>query len=198
MRILLDTHLLLWAAGFPKRLSPQAREIIGSSGNAIFFSVASLWEIEIKATLGREDFRVETVGFRRGLIENDYLELPISGEHVLSLRHLPSLHRDPFDRILLDLPEPWAALPHLPSVLRPGGLLLSWVPTPLQVHTLSLKLKDSGIFHLVQTVETIVRDWEFGPTSVRPAHRIIGHTGYLTVARKSARGLPYIPWEPPF
>jgi PIN domain nuclease of toxin-antitoxin system len=101
MRILLDTHLLLWAAGFPKRLSPQAREIIGSSGNAIFFSVASLWEIEIKATLGREDFRDETVGFRRGLIENDYLELPISGEHALSLRHLPSLHRDPFDRILL-------------------------------------------------------------------------------------------------
>ncbi|MHB1285200.1 MAG: tRNA (adenine-N1)-methyltransferase [Leptospirales bacterium] len=105
---------------------------------------------------------------------------------------------DLFDRILLDLPEPWAAIPHLPSVLRPGGLLLSWVPTPLQVHTLSLKLKDSGIFHLVQTVETIVRDWEFGPTSVRPAHRIIGHTGYLTVARKSAQGLPYIPWEPPF
>ena len=101
MKVLLDTHLLLWAAGVPKRLSPQAREIIGSSGNVIFFSVASLWEIEIKSTLGREDFRVETPVFRSGLLENGYLELPISGDHVLSLRQLPLLHRDPFDRILL-------------------------------------------------------------------------------------------------
>lgn len=113
--------------------------------------------------------------------------------------NLPDLlGSEPFDRILLDLPEPWAALHRLPEVLRPGGILLSWVPTPLQVHTLSLALKDSGIFHLIQTVETIVRDWEFGPTSVRPAHRIIGHTGYLTIARKGDPGLPYIPWEAPF
>jgi tRNA (adenine57-N1/adenine58-N1)-methyltransferase len=105
---------------------------------------------------------------------------------------------EPFDRVLLDLPEPWAALRTLPHILRPGGILLTWVPTPLQVHTLSLALKDSGRFHLVQTVETIVRDWEFGPTSVRPAHRIIGHTGYLTIARRGEHGRPYIPWEPPF
>ncbi len=105
---------------------------------------------------------------------------------------------DPFDRILLDLPEPWGALPHMASVLRPGGLLLSWVPTPLQVHTFSQALKGSGIFHMVQTIETIVRDWETGPTSVRPAHRIVGHTGFLTVARKGGPGVPYIPWEPAF
>ena len=113
--------------------------------------------------------------------------------------NLPSLlGPEPFDRILLDLPEPWAAIRTLPEILRPGGILATWVPTPLQVHTLSLALKDSGIFHLVQTVETIVRYWEFGPTSVRPAHRIIGHTGYLTIARLGEHGHPYIPWEPPF
>ena len=60
-----------------------------------------LWEIEIKASLGREDFRVEPPGFRRGFLENDDLERPISGNHVLSLRQRPPLHRDPFDRILL-------------------------------------------------------------------------------------------------
>jgi tRNA (adenine57-N1/adenine58-N1)-methyltransferase len=112
---------------------------------------------------------------------------------------LPSrLGPDLFDRILLDLPEPWGALPHLAEVLRPGGILLSWVPTPLQVHTFSQALKESGFFHMVQTVEAIVRDWETGPTSVRPAHRIVGHTGFLTVARKGGPGVRYIPWEPAF
>ncbi|MHB1757284.1 MAG: tRNA (adenine-N1)-methyltransferase [Leptospirillum sp.] len=103
-----------------------------------------------------------------------------------------------FDRVVLDLPEPWEGLSGLAKKLRPGGILVSWMPTPLQVHTLSNRLKDSGDFHLVQTVEAIVRDWEFGPTSVRPAHRIVGHTGYLTMARRAAPGIPYIAWEPSF
>lgn len=103
-----------------------------------------------------------------------------------------------FDRVVLDLPEPWKAIANVMKSLRPGGILLTYVPTPLQVHTLSLALQETGHFHLIRTVESIVRDWEFGPQSVRPAHRIIGHTGFITTCRFSPEAKPYIPWEPPF
>jgi tRNA (adenine57-N1/adenine58-N1)-methyltransferase len=103
-----------------------------------------------------------------------------------------------FDRVILDLPEPWKAIGNVRRILRPGGILLTYVPTPLQVHTLSLALQETGNFHLIRTVESIVRDWEFGPQSVRPAHRIIGHTGFITTSRFSPDPRPYIPWEAPF
>ena len=103
-----------------------------------------------------------------------------------------------YDRVILDLPEPWKAIGNVRRILRPGGILLTYVPTPLQVHTLSLALQETGNFHLIRTVESIVRDWEYGPQSVRPAHRIIGHTGFITTCRFSPDPRPYIPWEPPF
>lgn len=103
-----------------------------------------------------------------------------------------------YDRVILDLPEPWKAIDNVRKVLRPGGILLTYVPTPLQVHTLSLALQETRQFHLIRTVESIVRDWEFGPQSVRPAHRIVGHTGFVTTCRFVSEPSPYIPWEPPF
>ena len=101
MKLLLDTHLLLWAAGQPDRLSPAARTQIEAAQNELIFSAASLWEIAIKRGLGREDFRVDGRLLRRGLLDNGYTELPISCEHVLAIDTLPPLHKDPFDRILL-------------------------------------------------------------------------------------------------
>lgn len=101
MKLLLDTQLLLWAAGQPDRLSPAARRLLSLSRNELFFSAASLWEIAIKSTLGREDFRVEPRLLRRGLLDNGYTELPVTGEHAVSIDRLPALHKDPFDRLLL-------------------------------------------------------------------------------------------------
>ncbi|MEZ5614379.1 MAG: type II toxin-antitoxin system VapC family toxin [Rhodocyclaceae bacterium] len=101
MKLLLDTHLLLWAAGEPKRLSAAARKLIGDARNELLFSAASLWEIVIKRSLGREDFRVDPRLLRRGLLDNGYVELPISGEHALTVDGLPPVHKDPFDRILV-------------------------------------------------------------------------------------------------
>ena len=65
------------------------------------FSVASLWEVAIKASLGRHDFKADAALLRRGLIENGYLELPVAGEHATAVAALPMLHRDPFDRLLV-------------------------------------------------------------------------------------------------
>jgi PIN domain nuclease of toxin-antitoxin system len=101
VRLLIDTHLLLWAAGQSTRLSVQARNLIADPDNELLFSAASLWEIAIKAGLGRPDFRVDPVRLRRSLLINGYQELPITGEHAVAVAGLPMIHKDPFDRLLL-------------------------------------------------------------------------------------------------
>lgn len=101
MNILLDTHVILWAAYQPDRLSKAARDTLLAPDNALWFSAASLWEIVIKRALDRPDFRVEASVLRGGLLSNGYQELPIHGRHCLAVAALPPLHRDPFDRMLV-------------------------------------------------------------------------------------------------
>lgn len=101
MKLLLDTHLLLWTAGNPERLSAEARALIEAPENELWFSAASLWEIAIKRGLGREDFRVDVRLLRRGLLDNGYSELPVGSEHAVAVDGLPPLHKDPFDRLLV-------------------------------------------------------------------------------------------------
>lgn len=101
MRLLIDTHLLLWAAEQSKKLPRAARAHMANQDNELLFSVASLWEIAIKRSLGRPDFRVDVQQLRRALLENDYRELAVTGEHVTVVDSLPPIHKDPFDRILI-------------------------------------------------------------------------------------------------
>lgn len=101
MKWLLDTHLLLWAAGQPERLSAEARALLEAPESELLFSAANLWEITIKRALGREDFQVDGRVLRRGLLDNGYLELPITSRHALAVELLPPIHKDPFDRLLL-------------------------------------------------------------------------------------------------
>ncbi|KEO52417.1 PIN domain nuclease of toxin-antitoxin system [Thalassospira sp. MBR-102] len=101
MKLLLDTHLILWAAGEPEKLPSGAVDLIENAESELLFSAASLWEIAIKSGLGRDDFRVNARLLRRGLIDNGYSELPITGEHTLMIDTLPSIHKDPFDRLLV-------------------------------------------------------------------------------------------------
>ena len=105
MKLLLDTHLLLWAAGSPGQLPAKARILMEDLQNELLFSAASLWEIVIKRSLGRADFQVDARvlrrGLRRGLLDNGYQELPITSEHAVFIDSLPLLHKDSFDRILV-------------------------------------------------------------------------------------------------
>lgn len=101
MKFLLDTHVLLWAAGFPERLTPAACKLINDEANELVFSAASLWEIACLNALGREDFAVDARVLRRGLIDNGYLELAVTSEHAVAISQLPPIHKDPFDRILI-------------------------------------------------------------------------------------------------
>jgi PIN domain nuclease of toxin-antitoxin system len=101
VKLLLDTGVLLWAAANSKRLSASARKLLNDPGNELCFSAASLWEITIKNSLGRKDFRVEPRVLRRGLLDNGYTELPVTSQHAVGVDNLPDIHRDPFDRLLL-------------------------------------------------------------------------------------------------
>jgi PIN domain nuclease of toxin-antitoxin system len=101
VKLLLDTHIVLWAAGQPDKLSPEAAALLTAPANSLFFSAANLWEVVIKGGLGRTDFQVDPARLRKMLIQHGYTELPITAEHVLRVQSLPLLHRDPFDRILL-------------------------------------------------------------------------------------------------
>lgn len=101
MRLLLDTHVLLRAAGRPEQLTRAARLILDDPRNELLFSAASLWEVAIKRGLGRPDFHVDPGLLRRGLLDNGYGELPITGEHAVAVAMLPALHKDPFDRLLV-------------------------------------------------------------------------------------------------
>ncbi len=101
MKLLLDTHLLLWAAGEPNRLSATAQKLLKDGGNELMFSAASFWEIAIKRGLGRNDFQVDPRLLRRGLLDNGYSELLIGSDHALAIDLLPQFHKDPFDRLLV-------------------------------------------------------------------------------------------------
>jgi PIN domain nuclease of toxin-antitoxin system len=101
MKLLLDTHLLLWAAGSPEQLPAAARTLLEDSQNELLYSAASLWEIAIKRGLGRSDFKVDARLLRRGLLDNGYQELAVTSEHAVFIDSLPPLHKDPFDRMLV-------------------------------------------------------------------------------------------------
>lgn len=87
-----------------------------------------------------------------------------------------------FDRVILDLPEPWKPLEALHAVLEPGAVLCAYLPTTIQVHQLVLALPRSGYLH-IETFEVLKRGWHVTERSVRPDHRMVGHTGFLTLAR---------------
>jgi tRNA (adenine57-N1/adenine58-N1)-methyltransferase catalytic subunit len=90
------------------------------------------------------------------------------------------------DRVVLDMPEPWRVVPHAARALRPGGILLAYLPTINQTAELRRAL-DEGPFALAATSEVLHRTWHIEARSVRPDHRMVAHTGFLTWARRMAR-----------
>lgn len=100
------------------------------------------------------------------------------------------------DRVILDLPEPWHVIERAWKVLRPGGFLLCYLPTVLQVKSLVDALRDDKRFACIETTETLMRYWHFKGMSARPQHRMVAHTGFLTSARRLADGEKDIPRAP--
>jgi PIN domain nuclease of toxin-antitoxin system len=127
MRLLLDTHILLWGAIEPERLSRVASALIESPDNEIVFSALSIWEIAIKTGLGRADFRIAAGMLRRSLFDNGYVELAVTGAHAATLAGLPPIHKDPFDRMLVAqaIVEGFTLLTSDPTLAKyPGSIRL--------------------------------------------------------------------------
>jgi PIN domain nuclease of toxin-antitoxin system len=101
VKLLLDTHLLLWIANDDPKLPAEARAEVENPDAILYFSVVSIWEIVIKNALGRKDFKVDARVLRRELIDAGYQELEVKGQHVLEVEQLPTIHHDPFDRLLI-------------------------------------------------------------------------------------------------
>ena len=99
--LLVDTQLLLWAAFEPDRLSAKAATILQSRETPLLFSLATVWEVAIKTSLGRPDFSVDPGLLHRALVAEGFVELPISAAHLIRVATLPWVHRDPFDRLLV-------------------------------------------------------------------------------------------------
>lgn len=106
MKLLLDTHILLWLAWNKKdKLSAQAIELLEDPSNTLYVSLASLWEISIKSALGKPDFSVDVKQLVEGFTNVGGKILQIELDHILQLDQLATIHKDPFDRILLSQAE---------------------------------------------------------------------------------------------
>jgi PIN domain nuclease of toxin-antitoxin system len=101
VRILFDTHLLIWFIGASERLPSGAREAIEDENNQLFFSAASIWELSIKQSTGKAQLALPPELLHRQLIENDFEEVPVTSAHGLTVSVLAPIHKDPFDRILI-------------------------------------------------------------------------------------------------
>jgi PIN domain nuclease of toxin-antitoxin system len=127
VRLLPDTHVLLWTIAESRRLSAAARALIGEPDNELTFSSVSLWEVAIKTGRGRDDFRIDVGSLRRGLFNNGYAELAVTGAHAAALATLPPIHKDPFDRMLVAqaIVEGFTLLTSDPTVAKyPGAIRL--------------------------------------------------------------------------
>ncbi len=99
---LLDTHVLIWfLIDRQESLSTEVIEIFNNEANTLYFSVASIWELSIKASLGKPDFDYDPKKIAGELLRLGFIELPISISHVCAINNLPQIHKDPFDRLLL-------------------------------------------------------------------------------------------------
>ncbi|OGS75592.1 MAG: twitching motility protein PilT [Gallionellales bacterium GWA2_55_18] len=120
MKLLLDTHIALWAVSDSPKLSPKAKELIAAPRNLIWVSAVSIWEIAIKHSLGRGDMPISGSDALEYFRQSGYRMLPVSPEHAAAVEILPAHHQDPFDRLLVaqSLTEPLRLLTHDTTVAR--------------------------------------------------------------------------------
>jgi PIN domain nuclease of toxin-antitoxin system len=125
VRILVDTHLLLWAVASSRRLPKEARSLILDAANEVFYSAASVWEVAIKSSLRRRDVKANPVDLVRALLQSGFSELPVTAAHAARLAALPATHRDPLDRLLVaqSLAEPMTLLTNDTMLVDYGPLV---------------------------------------------------------------------------
>ena len=164
---------------------PGARVLeagLGSGASAIFLLRFLGPEGQLTSYESREEFAqlaAKSIGEVRDLYGDS------GAQHSVVLRDVyEGIDERDLDAILLDLPVPERAVEHAAAALRPGGALMSWLPTTLQVYSLVRMLQEDPNWTLVETSESLLRSWQVSENSIRPAHRMVGHTGFLISARR--------------
>lgn len=160
---------------------PGARVLeAGSGSGSLTIALAraigkggSLFSYDVRADM------VERAKANLGAMVAHYSHVSVSQGDVYD-----GIKEDNLDRIVLDLPEPWHVVPHAQKALVPGGIILSFLPTVPQVQEITQVLRLARTFDLIETVEVLLRPWSVSGRSVRPAQRMVGHTGFITTARK--------------
>ena len=170
--------LLMMADIFPGARALEAGLGSGALSMTLLRAGAEVFGYEL-----RQDFAERAVANVTGFLGQGVLER----YHVEVRDVYEGIGERNLDRVLLDLPEPWRALKPAASALRPGGILVSYLPTVPQVMALREALTSAG-FALAETVEVLQRPWHVDGLSVRPDHRMVAHTGFLTAARLASDG----------
>ena len=146
---------------------------VGPDGLVVTYEIREDFAQTAKANIARSLNPTNLICFRK----NAYEGIDLLDDKV------------PFDRVVLDLPEPWQVVPHAVEALRSGGIFLSFVPTIPQVMQTVEALERTALFGMIETFETLLRTWSVRGRSVRPDHRMVAHSGFITVARKVEPGL---------
>lgn len=146
---------------------------VGPDGLVVTYEIREDFAQTAKTNIARSLNPINLICFRK----NAYESIDLLDDQV------------PFDRVVLDLPEPWQVVPHAMKALRSGGIYLSFVPTVPQVMQTVEALERTAVFGMIETFETLLRTWSVQGRSVRPDHRMVAHSGFITVARKVEPGL---------
>jgi len=172
--------ILIWADIFP------GCTVIEAGVGAGALTVALLRALGFEGRLVSYELRED---FARMARENVARFYGAADHWTLKLGDIAqSLEETEVDRVVLDLPEPWNVIEPAWKALRPGGILLSYLPTVIQVKTLVDSLREHGGFACIETMESLMRFWHIKDMSMRPEHRMVAHTGFITVARRLAAG----------
>jgi tRNA (adenine57-N1/adenine58-N1)-methyltransferase len=170
--------ILIWADIFP------GAEVIEGGVGAGALTVALLRALGPEGSLISYEIRADFAQMARENVARYYGPAP---KWTLKVEDISAhLEESEVDRILLDLPEPWQVIEGAWKALRPGGIVLSYLPTVVQVKSLVDALRDHGGFACIETMESLMRFWHIKGLSVRPEHRMVAHTGFITVARRVA------------
>jgi tRNA (adenine57-N1/adenine58-N1)-methyltransferase catalytic subunit len=180
--------ILLWADIFP------GARVIEAGVGAGALSMALLRALGKEGRLVSYELREDFAELARKNVNRYFGAAP---DWTIKLGDVAAeLNETDIDRVILDLPEPWQVIERAWQALRPGGILLAYLPTVLQVKSLVDALREDRRFACLETSENLMRFWHFKGMSARPQHRMVAHTGFLTSARRLADGQRDIPRAP--